>query len=75
MIGACICTIDIDSVVYLSFSGSDLLDFCSLAFYGYTEIHSIKGSFLSYLQKLDTLARYTSSAYLAYAAKTQLECS
>ena len=72
MIGACICTINIDSVVYLSFSGPDLLDFCSLAFYGYTEIRFIKASFLSYLQKIP---RYTNSAYLAYTAKTQLEFS
>ena len=61
MIGACICTINIDSVVYLSFLGLDLLDFCSLVFYGYAEIRSIKASFLSYLQKisenLDTLTQ------------------
>ena len=70
MIGACICTINIDSVVCLSFFGLDLLDFCSLVFYGYAEIRSIKASFLSYLQKIP---RYTNSAYLAYTAKTQLE--
>ena len=72
MIGACICTINIDSVVYLSFLGLDLLDFCSLVFYGCAEIRSIKASFLSYLQKIP---RYTNSAYLAYTAKTQLELS
>ena len=72
MIGACICTINIDSVVYLSFLGLDLLDFCSLVFYGYAEIHSNKASFLSYLQKIP---RYTNSAYLAYTTKTQLEFS
>ena len=70
MIGACICTINIDSVVCLSFLGLDLLDFYSLVFYGYAEIRSIKASFLSYLQKIP---RYTNSAYLAYTAKTQLE--